>query len=141
MPANQQENENEALVQRFYDELWNRWQLDLADEIVSDDLRFRGSLGTECESRDEFKLYAGTVRKAFPDWTNRIDEILAIDNRVVTRMTWTGTHRGALGDILPTGRRIEFAGAAFFRLQGSLIEEAWVVGDTQGLWRGLGVLS
>lgn len=55
MLVNQRENENEALVQRFYNELWNRWQLDLADEIVSDDLRFRGSLGTECKGRDEFK--------------------------------------------------------------------------------------
>ncbi|HXS34012.1 MAG TPA: ester cyclase [Solirubrobacterales bacterium] len=138
MPGNRQENENKALVQRFYNELWNRWQLDLADEIVSEDLRFRGSLGTECEGRDEFKLYAGTVRVAFPDWDNRIDEILALGDRVVTRMMWSGTHRGALGDIKPTDQRIEYAGAAFFRLNGGLIEQAWVVGDTQKLWRSLG---
>jgi hypothetical protein len=68
--------QNEALVQRFYGELWNRWQLSLADEIVSDALRFRGSSGTECEGRDEFKRYVRTVRAAFPDLHNRIDEIL-----------------------------------------------------------------
>lgn len=136
-----QESENEALIRRFYGELWNRWQINLADEIVSDAVRFRGSLGTECEGRDEFKRYAGTVRAAFPDWHNQIEEILAIGDRVVTRMTWSGTHRGALRDLQPTGRRIEYAGAAFFRLKGGLIEQAWVVGDTQELWRGLGVLS
>jgi predicted ester cyclase len=141
MPANRQEHESEALIRRFYDELWNRWQLDLADEIVSEDLRFRGSLGTECEGRNEFKRYAATVREAFPDWHNQIDEILAVGDRVVTRMRWSGTHRGALGDLQPTGRRIEYAGAAFFRLKVNLIEQAWVVGDTQELWRGLGVLS
>lgn len=131
-------DQNEAVVRRFYDELWNRWQLGVADEIVSDALRFRGSLGAVCEGRDDFKRYVETVRVAFPDWYNRVDEILARGDRVVTRMTWTGTHRGVLGGIGPTGAHVEYAGAAFFRLSDGLIEEAWVVGDTQELWRALG---
>jgi predicted ester cyclase len=84
--------------------------------------------------------YVEEVRAAFPDWRNQVDEILAVDDRVVTCMTWSGTHRGALGDIEPTDAHVEYAGAAFFRLKDGLIEEAWVVGDTQKLWRALGVL-
>ncbi len=132
---------NEATVRRFYDELWNRWRLEIADEIVSPAIRFRGSLGTACEGREDFERYIEGVHAAFPDWHNRIDEIMVDADRVVTRMTWTGTHRGPLGDIAPTGARVEYAGAAFFRLVGGLIEEAWVVGDTQELWRALGLLS
>lgn len=131
---------NEATVRRFYDELWNRWRLEVADEIVSTALRFRGSLGTVCEGRDAFKRYVEGVRAAFPDWHNRIDDLLASGDRVVTRMTWTGTHRGALAGIEPTGARVEYGGAAFFRFEDGLIEEAWVVGDTQELWRALGIL-
>ncbi len=130
-----QARQNEALVQCFYAALWNEWRLDLVDEILSETLRFRGSLGTVCEGRDGFKRYVEGVRAAFPDWHNRIDEILAVGDRVVTRMTWTGTHRGALGDVEPTGAQVEYPGAAFFRLANGLIEEAWVVGDTQELWR------
>lgn len=132
---------NEAVVRRFYDELWNRWRLDLADEIVSAAVRFRGSLGTMLSGRDEFKRYVETVRVAFPDWHNRIDEILSTGDRVVTRMTWSGTHRGKLGEAEPTGARVEYCGAAFFRLVDGVIEEAWVVGDTQELWRALGRLG
>jgi len=132
---------NEALIRRFYDELWNRWQLGLADELVSDALRFRGSLGSVSEGREDFKRYVEVVRAAFPDWHNRVDEMLAVDDRVVTRMTWSGTHRGVLGAIEPTGAHVEYSGAAFFRLSGGLIEEAWVVGDTQELWQALGLLS
>ncbi len=132
------EKENEAAVRRFYDELWNDWQIGVAGEIVSESLRFRGSLGTECEGRGEFERYVRDVRIAFPDWHNRVDEILSSGDRVVTRMTWRGTHQGPLGDIPPTGARVEYAGAAFFRLANALIEEAWVVGDTQELWRTLG---
>lgn len=131
---------NEAVVRRFYDELWNRWQLEVADQIVSEALRFRGSLGTVCEGRDDFKRYVEGVRAAFPDWHNHIDEILTSGDRVVTRMTWSGTHRGALAGIEPTGAQVEYVGAAFVRLDRGLIEEAWVVGDTRELWRALGAL-
>lgn len=135
------EEENEAVVRRFYGELWNRWQLGAAEEIVSGTLRFRGSLGAICGGRAAFKRYVETVRAAFPDWHNQVDEMLAVDDRVVARMTWSGTHRGVLGDVEPTGARVEYVGAAFFRLAEGLVEEAWVVGDTQELWRALGVLS
>lgn len=104
--------QSEAVIRRFYGELWNCWRLEVADGI----------------------------RAAFPDRHNQIDEILAVDDRVVTRMTWTGNHRDALGDIEPTDAHVEHAGAALFRLKEGLIEEAWVVGDTQELWRALGVL-
>jgi predicted ester cyclase len=130
---------NQAVVRRFYEELWNEWRLEVAEEIVSAGVRFRGSLGTTCSNREELTRYIETVRAAFPDWHNRIDEALAIGDRVVTRMTWTGTHRGKLGDVEPTGARVEYSGAAFFRLAAGRIEEGWVVGDTQALWRALGV--
>jgi predicted ester cyclase len=56
-------------------------------------------------------------------------------------MTWSGTHRGRLGQIEPTGAHVEYGGAAFFRLANGIITEAWVVGDTQELWRALGKLD
>lgn len=138
MSDSSEEERNGAVIRRFYDELWNDWQIGVAGEIVSESLRFRGSLGTECEGRDEFERYVRDIRVAFPDWHNRVDEILSSGDRVVTRMTWSGTHQGPFGDISPTGARVEYAGAAFFRLANGLIEEAWVVGDTQELWRALG---
>lgn len=126
---------NEAVVRRFYDELWNRWRLEVADEIVSEAVEFRGSLGRRAGGRDAFKAYVETVQRAFPDWQNRIDEMVAAGDRVATRMTWTGTHQGMLDDIEPTGLRVQYCGAAFFRLKSRVIEEAWVVGDTDGFWR------
>ncbi|MDF2703041.1 MAG: hypothetical protein K0S10_1987 [Rubrobacteraceae bacterium] len=40
------------MIERFYQELWNRWNLTVADEIVSEDVRFRGSLGSTLEGRE-----------------------------------------------------------------------------------------
>ena len=126
------------MVRRFYEELWNRWRLEIAAELVADSLRFRGSLGTACAGRRDFERYVEGVRAAFPDWHNRIDEMLCDGDRVVTRMTWSGTHRGSFRGVEPTGARVEYPGAAFFRLADGVIEEAWVVGDTGRLWRALG---
>jgi steroid delta-isomerase-like uncharacterized protein len=130
--------ENEAAVRRFYDELWNAWRLELVDELLAKRIWFRGSLGTVLEGRTEFRRYAETIRTAFPDWHNRIDEMLGADDRVAARLTWTGTHLGRLRHLEPTGASVEYVGAAFFRFSRGLIERAWVVGDTQELWRVLG---
>jgi steroid delta-isomerase-like uncharacterized protein len=135
------EEQNTALILRFYEELWNAWQLDIADEILSRTLSFRGSLGTVTRGRDAFKAYVAQVRRAFPDWHNKIDELITIDDRVVARLTWSGTHTGPLGDIPATGMPVTYVGAAFFRVADAKIEEAWIVGDTQELWRALGLLA
>jgi predicted ester cyclase len=132
---------NEKIIERFYHELWNAWDLSVADEILVENVRFRGTLGSTLEGREAFKGYVEMVRRAFPDWRNRIDETISCGVRVVTRMTWSGTHEGKLMDIEPTGARVEYVGAAIFRLTGGKIEEAWVVGDTQELWRALGKLG
>jgi predicted ester cyclase len=132
---------NRKIVERFYHELWNAWDLSVADEILAEDVRFRGTLGSTLEGREAFRGYVETVRQAFPDWHNRTDEAISCAaDRVVTRMTWNGTHEGRLMDIEPTGARVQYVGAAIFRLSEGRIVEAWVVGDTQELWRALGKL-
>src|SRR5262249_22837350 len=96
-------------------------------------LVFRGSLGVAVRGREEFRRYVGLVRAAFPDFHNDVEELVAEGERVVARLTYTGTHRGELFGIAPTGRRVSYAGMALFRVAGGLIEEGWVLGDTAGL--------
>jgi predicted ester cyclase len=131
---------NRDVVVLFYQELCNRWRLDLIDDILSEKIHFRASLGSIVSGRDEFKHYLERVRAAFPDWYHRIDEVLAVGDRVVARLTYSGTHSGSFGDLEATGAHVEYVGAGFFRLAGGLIEDAWIVGDTQEFWRALGRL-
>jgi steroid delta-isomerase-like uncharacterized protein len=126
------------LVRRFYEELWNRWDLAVADEILAPDLRFRGTLGTSLVGIEAFRGYVEGVRAAFPDWHNDLEELIDAGEAVVARLTFSGTHRGELSGIAATGARVEYVGIAIFRLRAGRIAEAWVVGDTQELWRALG---
>jgi steroid delta-isomerase-like uncharacterized protein len=129
---------HKALVRRFYDAMWNRWDFDLADELTAESLVFRGSLGIDVHGRDGFKQYMWTVRRAFPDFHNDVEALIAEGDRVVARLTYTGTHQGDLLGIAATGRRVKYAGVAIFRIAGGAIAEGWVLGDLHDLLRQLG---
>src|SRR4051794_36238153 len=124
------------LVRRFYEELWNKRRIAVADEILAEDLVFRGTL-SEVHGRDAFKAYVAEILEVFPDWHNRVEELIDLGTRVVTRMTWSGTHRGTFQGVGPTGRRVVYPGAAFFDIDAGLISRAWIVGDTSSLWAAL----
>jgi len=97
-------------------------------------------LGRSSTAETSSSAISRRLGQRFPTGTHRIDEIFAVDDRVITRLTYSGTHRGKLGDLDPTGAHVEYVGAGFFRLSRGLIDEAWVVGDTQEFWRAVGKL-
>ena len=129
--------EHKELVRRYYEALWNFWDFALADDLVAEEVAFRGSPGQSVQGRDGFKDYMRAVRRAFPDFHNQVKELVAEGDRVVARLSYTGTHTGALLGIAPTGRRVSYAGVALFRVASGQIAEGWVLGDLYGLVRQL----
>lgn len=127
----------ELLVRRYYDELWNAWRDDLVDELLAPDFDFRGSLGESVRGRDGFRRYRDRVRSAFPDFENVLVDVVAGGQRVAARLEYRGTHHGPLFDCAPTGRRIAYSGAAFFRVATGRLAAGWVLGDTEALRRQL----
>ncbi len=132
---------NKALVRRYYDELWNRWDLTLADALIAPDITFRGSLGIHVGGRDGFRRYIELVRLAFPDFSNTVEELIAEGDRVVARLTYRGTSSGPIFGAPPTGKAIAYSGIALFRIASGKIAEGWVLGDVLGLLRQLGVTT
>jgi steroid delta-isomerase-like uncharacterized protein len=120
---------NKGLIRRYYEEMWNRWDLSLAEALLSPALTFRGSLGTKATGIREFCRYARSVWTAFPDFHNEVADLLADGDFVVARLTYTGTHRGPLMDAAPTGRSVRYAGIAWFTIETGLISEVYVASD------------
>src|SRR5262245_20103039 len=129
---------NKAIIRRFYEHLWNEWSFDTIPELISPDCRFRGSLGVTVRGRLGFRRYMERVRRAMPDFHNRVEELVAERDRVAARLTYTGTHRGNLLGVAPTGRRVRYAGMARFVLRRGRIVDGWVLGDLHGLLKRLG---
>jgi steroid delta-isomerase-like uncharacterized protein len=130
--------ENKDIVRRYYHDLWNTWDLSLADELIATNMVFRGSLGVNTEGREGFKQYLQLVRKAFPDFLNQIDDLIGEGDKVVARLTYRATHQEEVFGIAATGRQITYSGVAIFRIADRKIVEGWVLGDTAGLMQQLG---
>jgi steroid delta-isomerase-like uncharacterized protein len=126
-----------ALVGRFYEELWNSWDYAVIGEILAEDVEFHGSLGIDRKGHRGFIDYAETVRSAFPDFHNRIEETIAEGEKLAACMTYAGTHQGEIFGIEATGRAIRYAGVAIFVFRERLISHVWVLGDRLALLRQL----
>ena len=109
--------------------LWNKWNYGIIGEILTPDIGFHGSLGVQKSGHQGFIDYAETVRAAFPDFTNSVEELIAEGDKVAACLTYRGTHRGEIFDIEPTGRSIRYIGTAIFVFRDGLIGNAWVLGD------------
>jgi steroid delta-isomerase-like uncharacterized protein len=125
--------EHKALVQRFVEEFWNQGNMAAADELMTVDaaifLPGRGEV-----SKENFKVFAMTLRGAFPNWHSSVDEMIVEDNNVAERWTGRGTHQGEFQGIPPTGRQVAVPGFVFYRISSGKISEF------RGLFDGLGML-
>ncbi|MEV0961086.1 MULTISPECIES: ester cyclase [unclassified Streptomyces] len=76
-------------------------------------------------------------RDAF-DYTFTLEDQIAEGDRVCTRWTWEGTHKGEFLGLAPTGRRVSMTGTTVHRLHEGLICESWWQYDRLGLMGRLG---
>lgn len=129
---------NRELISRYYNELWNRWRFELISELLKPGIVFRGSLGIEVVGHDGFRNYMETVRIAFPDFCNEIEETISEGERIAVRLTYRGTHDGPLLGVPATGRRVSYCGFGLFHIEAGQIADGWVLGDTMALWRQIG---
>lgn len=84
------------------------------------------------------KRFFTTFREAFPDIEVQIDEVVAEGDRAAVATTFTGTHRGELMGVAPTGRRVSVTGVDIVRVRDGKIVEHRGLTDVVGLMRQLG---
>ncbi len=104
------ESENKSIVQRFIDEVLNQGKLETADEIVAENFVELDPLPGQKQGREGLKEIVAMLRTAFPDMHWSIDETIASGEKVVTRFTWTGTHKAEFLGIRATGKMRERKG-------------------------------
>lgn len=128
------------VVERYTDEVWNKGNLDVIDELLADDYTHQtpppGFEGT----REGFKKFARMARTAMPDLHNTTEEIFAHEDKVVQRWTGRGTHQGEFMGTKPTGKKVEFSGISILRVQDGKITEDWTRADMMGLLQQMGAI-
>jgi predicted ester cyclase len=132
---------NRSLVRRYYEELWNNWNLKLIPELLASDFRFRGWAGFAAQGHTDFRDYIERIRAAFPDLRNHVEWLLAEDNRVVAHLHCTGTHRGKSFGVEPAGGHVSCIVVATFTVGGHQLRSACEICDRYELMSQLNALS
>jgi predicted ester cyclase len=95
------------------------------DELFAPDYVDRSPAPGQRKGLEGVKQVVSAFRAAFPDGTVSPRELLADRDKVVARVTMTGTHLGAYYGMEPTGTRITSDGVEVYRFIGGSIVESW----------------
>jgi steroid delta-isomerase-like uncharacterized protein len=105
---------------------WNAHDPDAVAAVFADDAVVRevGGAG-EARGRAAIRERAAALLAAFPDFHLERLELVIDGERHADRWVLTGTHRGPLFGLPPTGRRVRVEGATFTRLDtdGLVVED------------------
>ena len=134
-------DENKALVRRFFEEIWNNKNIDVADQLIADDhINHDPASPMEVRGPDGFKQLARMYIAAHPDLRFTIEDQIAEGDMVVTRWTASGTQQGPLMGLPPTGKHATVSGIQTDRIAGGKLQESWVNWDTLGMLQQIGAV-
>ena len=133
---------NKAIARRFFEEVWNKGDLAVLDEIIAEDHFNSGSsiLPGAPAGPEGAKQVVTLYRNAFPDLQFTIDEQLAEGEKVLTRWTASGTHQGELQGLPATGKSSTVPGIVIDRFVNGKIAESWGLFDYFAMMQQLGVI-
>lgn len=123
---------NKEFVRRQHEELWNKGNMAIVDDDYTPNFVGHFPFG-QSVGRKDLKKEVALHRAAFPDWTEQVEDLIAEGDRVVSRFTSRGTHRGEFHCISPTGRSVTISEVAIFRISDGRIAEQWVFPDVGSL--------
>jgi steroid delta-isomerase-like uncharacterized protein len=132
-----------ALMHRFVEE-WNKGKaaaMKIIDEGCATNIVYNSSSGEDIlHGLKDYKQFFGEFFDAFPDQHITLEDIVAEGDKVVTRYSLTGTHKGKYGGIPATNKKVTMSVIEIDRVAGGKIIEEWVRFDTLGFMQQLGVV-
>jgi steroid delta-isomerase-like uncharacterized protein len=132
---------NKTVVKDFIDGLFTKGDLGAVDTHLAEDFINHDPPFGVTTDREGMRDAGSMMRAAFPDWHSDLHTLIAEDDLVVERFTASGTHRGEVMGVPPTGKTVSLPGINIWRLRDGLIVERWGRLDDLGFREQLGVAS
>jgi predicted ester cyclase len=144
--------ENKAIVRRFFEEVYNKGNVAVVDELVAPTIvgHFDSPTNVAVPARfqlslEDIKHVVSQFRTTLPDLQYTVEFQVAEGDLVVTRGTAQGTQTGEyrglkFGGIPPTGKQVTWTDTQIFRLAAGKIVEQWSNEDDVGLLQQIGAL-
>jgi steroid delta-isomerase-like uncharacterized protein len=130
---------NKAIIRRCNEEM-DKGNWAILDELLAADYVYHMPGRPKPMTREETEQFMREVRAAFPDGRVTIEDMIAEGDKVVTRYTSCGTHKGEFMGIPATGKEVAFTSILISRIAKGKIAEDWEELDTLGFMVQLGAV-
>ena len=133
-------SDNETLVRRFFTEVFNKGDLEAVETFTHPQHANHDPTAPEVPTGPEgVRRLVELYRSAFPDIHFEHEDVVDLGDKVAHRWTFTGTHRGEIMGVEPTGRKVTVQGIEINRIADGKIAESWAISDALGMLEQLGV--
>jgi steroid delta-isomerase-like uncharacterized protein len=132
--------QNREIVCRYFGEVVNEGQLDVVDELFAQDVVFETPIG-RFEGPDGIRTLVSGFRGGFSDLRVDVEEIVGEGDRLVVRVTTSGTNDGELLGNPPTGERVRLPFVHFVGLKDGKYHRDQVIYDRMALMEQLGLMQ
>ena len=129
--------ENKNIVRR-YQEAYNSNDLDALDEVVAVDVLMPKIMPGMPSGLEGAKAVHRRSLLGMTDFHTRINDLIAEGDKVVARVTMTGTHTGDFWGFPATGNKVTFTGIYIARIENGKIVEHWGEEDGISLMQQIG---
>ena len=132
---------NEELVRTACQVIWTEGDVSRIGEFYAENFQADYPMTDWGTGLEGAKKLALEIRKGFPDYRERIDELIDAGDRIVVRLTIQGTHKGEYGGLPPTGNSVEFRDVTICRIENGKIVEQSGLSDLLTLFIQLGLIE
>lgn len=130
---------NKKIVTSFIDRLFSQGDVTAVDDYLSEHFVNHDPPFGASADREGMRAAASSFRAAFPDWHSELHLLVAEGDLVAEVFTASGTHRGEMMGVAPTGQQVSLRGINVFRVRGGRISERWGRLDDLGFLQQLGL--
>jgi steroid delta-isomerase-like uncharacterized protein len=131
---------NKEVILAFVEDVLNQSRWERLNELVLENFVELDPLPGQQQGREGLKGVLVGMRTAFPDMHWTVLEQICEGEKVVTRFTWTGTHRASFIGIPATGKQVEVKGVVIDRLEAGKMADSRILMDTLGMLQQLGAI-
>ena len=128
---------NIELAKKFYKHL-DAVQLDSLRALFVPDTKIYYESGDPISFNDIAPLIK-MFYASFPDYKHEFDDIIATDDKVIFRITYSGTFKNPFMEIKPNGTKFKYKGIQIFQFADNMVTNFWAVEDELGMMQQLGM--
>jgi steroid delta-isomerase-like uncharacterized protein len=129
------------LYQEYIEAVWHQRDLATMERYFTDDIVDHAAPPGQGPGLAGLRASFAMIQAAFPDWHITVEDMVEEGDKLVTRIAFTGTHRGPFFGIPATGRRIASGGTHTLRYADGKMAEHWSHSDDLGMMQQLGVVQ